>query len=57
MKAYLVKFITDYVILLVPISADTEEQAELLANEILKSELGLELNRYEVEITVEGEWN
>ena len=43
-NSYLVKFITDFVVFLVHVSAKDEEQAEGLAQETLWNEFGLELN-------------
>lgn len=57
MKAYSVKFITDYVVLITTADGDTEEQAERYALETLSRELGLTLTNYDLEIEQEGEWS
>lgn len=57
MKAYSVKFITDYVVLITTANANNEQEAERYALETLSQEFGLDLTNYELEIEQEGEWN
>lgn len=57
MNAYVVRFVTDYVVLITTANADTEEQAERYALRTLQEELGVTLEKYDLDIQLEGEWN
>lgn len=57
MNAYVVRFVTDYVVLITTANADTEEQAERYALQTLQEELGVTLEKYDLDIQLEGEWN
>lgn len=55
-NAYLCKFITDYVVLVVPTIAEDEEQAERFGLQTLERELGITLAKYDFECELEGEY-
>lgn len=53
-NVYLVKFITDYAVILTNSYASDEEEAERFALQTLGQELGITLSRYDLEIELEG---
>lgn len=53
MNVYLVKYITDYVVMYLNVTADDEVEAERYGLQTLKQELGLELENYAFEFELE----
>ena len=56
MNSYLVKFITDYVVMYLNVIADDEQQAEKYGLQIVHQELGCQLETYFFEAELEGSY-
>jgi len=54
MNVYLVKYITDYVVMYLNVIADDEVQAERYGLQTLDQELDLQLENYSFEYELEG---
>jgi len=56
MNVYLVKYITDYVVMYLNVIADDEVQAERYGLQTLDQELDLQLENYSFEYELEGSY-